>query len=88
MITAMTANFFVDSDLLSDASSYIGAHKKELEKTAPGLKAIGNFFLAEGENQRAIATLTKAVALRPSDLDIEFSLGMAYLSSGEYANGN
>ncbi|HON09229.1 MAG TPA: DUF2989 domain-containing protein [Chitinispirillaceae bacterium] len=83
-IIADAANSLVDSDLLPEASQFVAQHRKNLEKTAAGLKAIGNFYLSQGETQRAVASLTKAVASAPSDLSVEFSLGRAYLAAGEY----
>jgi tetratricopeptide (TPR) repeat protein len=83
-IVAETADFIAQTASLKEASNYIQFHREQLEKTAQGLKAIGRFYLNSGEYQRAIATLTKAVALFPSDLDVEFNLGVAYLSASEF----
>ena len=84
-VLAEFADFLVDLDMVSKAVSFIQSHRKILETTAQGLKVIGKLYLVEGEYQRAVAALTKAVAAGPSDLDVEFSLSMAYIAVGETA---
>lgn len=83
LFVAEVANIYIEYDS-EQASKYINSNWQILEKTPSGLKAIGKMFINQGEYQRAIAVLTKAVAAGGSDLDVDFNLGMAYLSTGEY----
>lgn len=81
---AMAVDFVVERFRPDRASRIIDNVRGELEKSASGLTAIGRQYLTAGEYQRAIASLRRAVAWGPVDLDAEFLLGMAYLRSGEY----
>jgi tetratricopeptide (TPR) repeat protein len=83
-IAAEFADFLVNCTPPSTAFKFINNHRPILGKTPKGMMAMGEMYAAAGELPRAIALLTKAVALGPSDLDIELALGAAYSSAGDF----
>ncbi|MCU0608646.1 MAG: tetratricopeptide repeat protein [Chitinispirillaceae bacterium] len=85
-IVAHYADFIVECAPAKKAMKFIGAHRTILEMTATGMKAIGKGYYTIGENQRAVASLTKAIAFGPSDLDVEFSLGSVFIATGQYSS--
>jgi tetratricopeptide (TPR) repeat protein len=66
------------------AISFIDSKRSLLEKTVAGMKAIGMAYILNGEYQRAVSVLTRAVAAGPSDLETDFILGRVYLSLGQF----
>ncbi len=83
LIVSEVLSFYVDAKLIKDASITLKRNPK-LVKTVAGMKAVGSYYIAVGEYQRAIALLTKAVAHGASDLEVENYLGAAYLAAGEF----
>jgi tetratricopeptide (TPR) repeat protein len=59
-------------------------HTDLLNQSSIGMKVMGEYLIHQGEYQRAIAALTKAIALGPADLETEFLQGQSYLVSGQY----
>ncbi|HEX3020526.1 MAG TPA: tetratricopeptide repeat protein [Chitinispirillaceae bacterium] len=84
LTSADIVNYYIESGQIKQAKSFVESHRKLLEKSAWGLKSIGKMYLADGEYQRAISVLMKAVATGATDLDVELDLGMAYLSIADY----
>jgi tetratricopeptide (TPR) repeat protein len=78
--------------ILADAGDYAKAQ----EEFSSALKAdpsfvdaaynLGVVLLATGENERAVAILEQAVALRPDDALFEFALGKAHFDAGRPVN--
>ena len=85
IIAAEKAEFLIYDDTPEKALSYIESKRDLLEKTAKGMKTIGMAYILTGEYQRAVSTLTQALAAGQSDLDIEFMLGRAFLFLGQYS---
>lgn len=81
---ADAADFMIEKMIPSVATRYIESHRTTLEKTAKGQAVLGKEYLSLGEYQRALASLTKALASEPSSIDIQYTLGTAYLIAGEY----
>lgn len=83
-IAAEVADYYIETQQFERAVKYINSNRHALEATSAGFNVIGKVYLAQGEYQRAIASLTKAVAAGSSDLETDVKLGMAYLSTGDY----
>lgn len=85
VIAAEMAEFLIHGKAPDKAMSFIDSKRDVLEKTVSGMKAIGMAYVLNGEYQRAVSVLTRAVAAGPSDLETDFILGRVYLSLGQYA---
>lgn len=83
-IASELAKMKVAGDSPKEASVFVRDHSRLLEATAVGLVAIGISYMDNGEYQRAISLLTRAVAMGTPDLEAEFNLGRAYMFSGDY----
>lgn len=83
-IASELAKVKVAGDFPKDASVFVRDHFQLLEQTSVGLTSIGISYMDNGEYQRAISLLTRAVAQGTPDLDAEFNLGRAYMYSGDY----
>jgi tetratricopeptide (TPR) repeat protein len=84
IVAAQKADFIIDYDLPDKAVKYVDARKSVLSQTARGLKVLGKSLVLQGEYQRAIAILTKALSMGASDLETEFVLSKAYMMSGQF----
>jgi tetratricopeptide (TPR) repeat protein len=84
VIVADAADFSIGNDPASKAIDFIRKREAILEQTAEGMTAIGKSLLVEGELQRAIAMLTRAIAKGPPDNEADFILGRAYITSGDF----
>ena len=81
---ASMALFLVEFDLPAAAQQFVDQHRELLSQTSDGLAAIGRSYMASGQFQRAISSLTRAVALGSGNLEADLALGQAYLASGNF----
>jgi len=84
VIAAWRAHYLCDHATPAEAREFIANNRNLLRQTATGITALGKEHILEGEYQRAVAMLTKALAIGPSDLETDFLLGQAYLLSGQF----
>jgi len=84
LTTAIMADFTLLHDIPGRALKFVDQQRLILEQTALGLTILGRANLMQGEFQRAIAVLTRAVAFGPWNLEADFILGNAYFSSGQF----
>ncbi len=84
VIAAEMAKLLMHGKAPDKAISFIESKRNLLEKTVAGMKAIGMAYILNGEYQRAVSVLTRAVASGPSDLETDFILGRVYLSLGRF----
>lgn len=84
LIASELAKLKVVGNSPKDASVFVSQNSNLLEKTSVGLGAIGISYMDNGEYQRAISLLTRAVAMGAPDLEAEYNLGRAYMYSGDY----
>ncbi len=87
-IAAARADFIGESGKLANAFTFIDNNRTLLEKTAEGLSAMGKLYVAAGEYQRGMATLTQAVAGNPGDLEPAFALAHAYSLAGDFTQAS
>jgi len=67
------------------AEAYVSGRRALLQQSVKGLTALGVLHYERGEYQRAVALLTRALAMGPSDLESDLALGRAYLAAGNFA---
>jgi len=85
VVVGSVASFKVARTPLDKAASYLSGREGLLERSAEGLTALGSFHYRRGEYQRAVALLTRALAMGPSNLESDLALGKAYLAAGNFA---
>lgn len=84
IVASAIAKMKVAGNLPKETATFVKENRKLLETTAIGLSAIGISYMDNGEYQRAISLLTRAVAMGAPDLEAEFNLGRAYMLSGDF----
>jgi tetratricopeptide (TPR) repeat protein len=78
------AEFLLDYGTPEEAQAFIQQKRALLEKSVEGITAIGRAYILSGEYERAIATLTRALAGGPSDFKTDLALGQATLAAANY----
>ena len=87
-IAAAWTGFLTESGKPANAFTFIDNNRTLLEKTAEGLSAMGELYVAAGEYQRGIATLAQAVTGNPADLEPAFALAHAYSMAGDFTQAS
>jgi tetratricopeptide (TPR) repeat protein len=87
-IVAAYADYLVEREKTGAALKFIEENRGLLEKTATGLTAMGKIYIANGDYQRGIATLARAAASGPNDLDPAFALAQACSMAGDIAQAS
>ncbi len=85
VVAGIAGAYLVEHAARKQAAEFVTAHQDLLSRSAEGLHALGLYHLSRGEYQRAVAYLSRAVALGPADLEADLALGQAHMSSGDFA---
>ncbi len=78
------AHFLVEYGAGGEAEPYLSSNSNSLQLSPEGMTAQGHHYLKSGEYERAIAAITRAVSMGPSDLRPYFLLGHAYSVAGNH----
>lgn len=83
-IASVLLQQLVDAGYRQQGQDFMERNRELLERTANGQTAIGMLYMVQGEYQRAIAQLSRALALGAPTLKTEFALGQANLTLGRF----